>query len=131
MGQVLENSRSSYIDGCSYSVLASMPRYGDSVLNYLHFQLGLLQMQHTRPSIRMAVVIGGLGETWKEKGHYYDDWEKPLNIGCMFILQEQELNSFKTADSFMDVIAYHPDSATVLTDENHSMINGTFIDHGK
>lgn len=131
MGQVETNGRLSYIDGCSDSVLVSMPRYGDPVLNYLHFPTGILQTQHTHPSIRMGVVIGGGGQAWQEKGNYHDGWEKPLSKGCMFMLEEQELHSFKTTDSFMDIIAYHPDSDTGPTDENHSMINRTYIDHGK
>ena len=57
VGQVEENGRLSYIDGCSDSVLVSMPRMGDPVLNYLHFPSGIYQTQHTHPSIRMGVVI--------------------------------------------------------------------------
>ena len=131
MGQVESNGRLSYIDGCSDSVLVSMPRYGDPVLNYLHFPTGILQSQHTHPSLRMGVVIGGGGQAWQEKGNYHDGWERPLSKGCMFMLEEQELHSFKTTDNFMDIIAYHPDSDTGPTDENHSMINRTYIDHGK
>ena len=47
------------------------------------------------------------------------------------MLVEQELHSFKTSDNYMDIIAFHPDSDTGPTDGNHSMINRTFIDHGK
>lgn len=131
MGQVESNGRLSYIDGCSDSVLVSMARMGDPVLNYLHFPTGILQTQHTHPSIRMGVVIGGAGDAFQEKGNYHDGWSKPLTKGCMFMLTEQELHSFKTSDSFMDIIAFHPDSDTGPTDENHSMINRTYIDHGK
>ena len=131
VGQIESNGRLSYIDGCSDSVLVSMPRYGDPVLNYLHFPTGIYQTQHTHPSIRMGVVISGEGEAFQEKSNFSDGWVKPLKKGCMFMLTEQELHSFRTTDSHMDIIAFHPDSDTGPTDENHSMINRTYIDHGK
>ena len=131
MGQTESNGRLSYIDGCSDSVLVSMPRQGDPVLNYLHFPTGIYQTQHTHPSIRMGVVIGGEGEAFQEKSNYSDGWVKPLKKGCIFMLTEQELHSFRTSDSHMDIVAFHPDSDTGPTDENHSMINRTYIDHGK
>ena len=131
VGQIENNGRLSYIDGCSDSVLVSMPRYGDPVLNYLHFPTGIYQTQHTHPSIRMGIVISGEGEAFQEKSNFSDGWVKPLKKGCMFMLTEQELHSFRTTDSHMDIIAFHPDSDTGPTDENHSMINRTYIDHGK
>lgn len=131
MGQIESNGRLSYIDGCSDSVLVSMPRMGDPVLNYLHFPTGIYQTQHTHPSIRMGVVISGEGEAFQEKSNHSDGWVKPLKKGCMFMLHEQELHSFRTTDSHMDIVAFHPDSDTGPTDENHSMINRTYIDHGK
>ena len=79
----------------------------------------------------MGVVIRGEGEAFQEKKNHNDGWKKPLKKGCMFMLVEQELQSFMTSDNYMDIIAFHPDSDTGPTDENHSMINRTFIDHGK
>jgi quercetin dioxygenase-like cupin family protein len=131
MGQTESNGRLSYIDGCSDSVLVSMPRQGDPVLNYLHFPTGIYQTQHTHPSVRMGVVISGEGEAFQEKSNYSDGWVKPLKKGRIFMLTEQELHSFRTSDSHMDIVAFHPDSDTGPTDENHSMINRTYIDHGK
>ena len=131
VGQVEDNGRLSYIDGCSDSVLVSMPRFGDPVLNYLHFPTGVYQTQHTHPSIRMGIVISGQGEAFQEKSNYSDGWVLPLTSGCMFQLEESELHSFRTTNSHMDIIAFHPDSDTGPTDENHSMINRTYIDHGK
>jgi hypothetical protein len=131
VGQIEDNGRLSYIDGCSDSVLVSMPRMGDPVLNYLHFPSGIYQTQHTHPSIRMGIVIKGSGQAFQEKDTYQDGWVKELKKGCMFMLTEQELHSFRTSSDIMDIIAFHPDSDTGPTDENHSMINRTYIDHGK
>ena len=94
VGAVESKGRLSYIDGCSDSVLVSMPRYGDPVLNYLHFPTGIYQTQHTHPSIRMGLVIKGSGEAFMEKSNNSEGWVKPLQTGCMFMLEEQELHSF-------------------------------------
>lgn len=132
MGRVESNGRLSYIDGCSDSVLVSMPRYGDPVLNYLHFPEDIYQTQHTHPSVRLGVVISGVGTAFRdETAQSASSWRKPLVKGCIFMLEEQELHSFCTENSHMDIIAFHPDSDTGPTDENHSMINRTYIDHGK
>jgi quercetin dioxygenase-like cupin family protein len=131
VGQLEENGRLSYIDGCSDTVLVPMPRMGDPVLNYLHFPDGILQTQHTHPSIRFGLVVKGSGVAWQEKSGTKEGWEIPLTPGCMFLLPEQELHSFKTNDCEMDIVAFHPDSDTGPTDENHAMINRMHIDHGK
>lgn len=132
VGRVEKNGRLSYIDGCSDSVLVSMPRYGDPVLNYLHFPEDIYQTQHTHPSVRLGVVISGEGTAFRdETAQSQSAWRKPLTKGCIFMLEEQELHSFCTDNSHMDIIAFHPDSDTGPTDENHSMINRTYIDHGK
>ena len=131
LGIIEDKGRLSYIDGCSDSVLVSMPRKGDPVLNHLHFPTGIYQTQHTHPSIRMGIVIGGNGEAFQEKSNYDDGWVKPLKKGCMFMLEEQELHSFRTTEEVMDIVAFHPDSDTGPTDDNHAMINRTYIDHGK
>lgn len=132
LGRVESNGRLSYIDGCSDSVLVSMPRYGDPVLNYLHFPEDIYQTQHTHPSVRLGIVISGTGEAFRdETAQSGSSWRYPLTKGCMFMLEEQELHSFCTEDSHMDIIAFHPDSDTGPTNENHSMINRTYIDHGK
>lgn len=132
LGRVESNGRLSYIDGCSDSVLVSMPRYGDPVLNYLHFPEDIYQTQHTHPSVRLGIVISGTGEAFRDETEISSSsWREPLTKGCMFMLEEQELHSFCTENSHMDIIAFHPDSDTGPTDENHSMINRTYIDHGK
>ena len=79
----------------------------------------------------MGIVIKGSGQAFQEKDTYQDGWVKELKKGCMFMLTEQELHSFRTSSDIMDIIAFHPDSDTGPTDENHSMINRTYIDHGK
>jgi len=134
MGMTEHRGRLTYIDGCSDSMLVYPARQGDPCLNYLHFPPGIDQTQHTHPSIRMGVVARGFGMA------HWPGWEEPLEVGSVFLLDEQEMHSFRTtvvttADKLlaqgrtpgMDVIAFHPDSDWGPTDQNHPMRNRTYI----
>lgn len=123
--------RLSYIDGCSDSLLIYPPRLGDPCLNHLHFPQGILQTQHTHPSIRMGVVVSGRGAAWQRSDEYGGGWEEPLEPGTMFMLEQNELHSFKTPSEEMDIIAWHPDSDWGPSDESHPMLNRTYINHGQ
>lgn len=131
VGQSEKNGRLSYIDGCTDSLLVMPPRLGDPCLNYLHFPMGIDQTQHLHPSIRMGIVIGGKGEAFQKPEGKREGWEEDLTKGMMFCLEEGEVHSFRTAESYMDIIAYHPDSDFGPTDTNHPMLNRTYINHGK
>lgn len=131
IGQSEDHGRLSYIDGCTDSLLIMPPRLGDPCLNYLHFPMGIDQTQHLHPSIRMGIVIGGKGEAFQKPDGKRTGWEEDLSKGMMFCLEEGEIHSFRTAENFMDIIAYHPDSDFGPTDTNHPMLNRTYIDHGK
>jgi len=125
-----EIGRLSYIDGCSDTVLIPPPRAGDACLNHLHFPIGILQTQHIHPTIRLGLVVAGEGRA------YCDDtgntWEIELRPGIAFVIPPQERHSFRTDidGATMDIIAFHPDSNTGPTDDNHPMINRTYIKHG-
>lgn len=149
-GRIENRGRLSYIDGCSDSMLVYPPRLGDPVLNYLHFPESIEQSQHTHPSIRMGVIASGRGEAfgpraqlahvkvWDRSSAMPEElqaiketdrhWIVPLVPGAVFLLEEQEMHSFRTsADDGMDVIAFHPDSDWGPTDQNHPMLNKTYI----
>tara|TARA_R100000655_G_scaffold77938_1_gene117293 strand:- start:25464 stop:26150 length:687 start_codon:yes stop_codon:yes gene_type:complete len=131
VGKTEDRGRLSYIDGCTDTLLVMPPRLGDPCLNYLHFPVGIDQTQHLHPSIRMGIVIDGKGEAFQKPDGKQQGWEKDLKKGMMFCLEEGEVHSFRTAENFMDIIAYHPDSDFGPTDTNHPMLNRTYIDHGK
>lgn len=65
VGEMEPRGRLTYIDGCSDSMLVPPPRLGDPVLNHLHFPAGVVQTQHTHPSIRMGYVARGTGFAWR------------------------------------------------------------------
>jgi len=131
IGESEKNGRLSYIDGCTDSLLVMPPRLGDPCLNYLHFPMGIDQTQHLHPSIRMGIVIGGKGEAFQKPDGKQKGWEEDLSKGMMFCLEEGEVHSFRTAENYMDIIAYHPDSDFGPTDIDHPMLNRTYINHGK
>lgn len=119
--------RLSYIDGCSDSMLVTPGRLGDPCLNHLHFPAGILQTQHTHPSIRLGIIAAGNGCAWYEGSTVKQPWERALTAGGVFCLEEQEQHSFKTFGESMDVIAFHPDSDWGPTDANHPMLNRTYM----
>jgi hypothetical protein len=123
-GRIEEKGRLAYIDGCSDTVLCSPARLGDPVLNHLHFPVGIVQSVHSHPSIRLGVVVRGAGTAFGPAG---GGWERPLAVGSVFLLHAHELHAFKTSESSLDVVAFHPDSASGPTDGEHPMLNRTYL----
>jgi hypothetical protein len=137
-GEIESKGRLKYIDGCSDSLLIAPVKLGDPCFNHLHFPDSINQTQHTHPSHRIGIVADGYGECITPFGNL------PLEKNMIFIIKEWDGNSFgtgldgktypvgqhafRTFDSVMNVIAFHPDSDFGATDINHPMINRTIID---
>lgn len=121
IGKIEKTGRLSYIDGCSDTMLVYPPRFGDPSLNYLHFPSNINQSFHTHPSIRIGIVVDGEGYSTLQ------DKEIKLSTGCIFSLEEQELHRFRTENTHMNIIAFHPDGEWGPTDENHTMLNRTYL----
>jgi hypothetical protein len=137
-GKVEEKGRLKYIDGCTDSLLIAPVKLGDPCLNHLHFPVKIDQTQHTHPSHRIGIVAKGYGECITPFGNL------ELTKGMIFVIKEWDgktyakgldgkdypigQHAFKTTDSTMDVIAFHPDSDFGATDEEHPMINRTIVD---
>lgn len=113
--------RLQYIDGCTDSLLIYAPKKGDPCLNHLHFPEGIDQTFHTHPSIRMGYVARGKGVA------SFPDGDHALNTGDIFLLPIDTLHRFRTPDESMDIIAFHPETDTGPTDEDHPMLNRTII----
>jgi quercetin dioxygenase-like cupin family protein len=123
-GPVEERGRLRYIDGCSDTLLVPPVRKGDPCLNHLHFPPGIVQTPHTHPSVRTGIVFRGQGECIVPgRGD-----PVPLVPGYAFIIETNAVHSFNTQGATMDVIAFHPDSDTGMTDDDHPMINRTIVD---
>jgi hypothetical protein len=124
-GWVEKQGRLTYIDGCSDSLLVYPSRMGDASLNFLYFPAGINQTFHLHPSVRIGCVAEGVGfADYKKAG---EDICSTLKAGNMFCLEEQESHRFRTEDSHMVVIAWHPDGDWGPTDHNHTMLNRTYL----
>lgn len=121
-GPIEDNGRLCYIDGCSDSLLIYPPRMGDPSLNLLYFPPNIDQTFHIHPSIRLGTVASGSGVAC------FADREVALETGDLFVIEERELHRFRTLDNQeMRVIAFHPDGDWGPTDQNHTMLNRTYI----
>jgi len=123
-GPIEEKGRLRYIDGCTDTLLVPPVRKGDACLNHLHFPPDIVQTPHTHPSVRTGIVYRGRGEcvvpTKSEP--------VPLVPGYAFVIDTEAVHSFNTTDETMDIIAFHPDSDTGMTDDDHPMVNRTLVD---
>jgi hypothetical protein len=125
-GPIEERGRLRYIDTCSDTCLIPPFLMGDPCINHLHFPVGVDQTQHTHPSTRAGIVARGLGACITPSGEY------PLHPGRLFYIPRDGLHKFHTLrGTFMDVIAYHPDSDFGPTHETHPMVNRTWVDGQK
>jgi mannose-6-phosphate isomerase-like protein (cupin superfamily) len=120
-GPIEHIGRYKYIDGCSDSLLISPVTFGDPCFNLLYFPHNINQTPHTHPSLRIGMIVKGEGLC------LLDNNEINLKSGDVFIINENVLHSFKTINSDMLIVVYHPESDFGPTDKNHPMINKTII----
>lgn len=120
-GPVESKGRLKYIDGCTDSLLIPPVMMGDACFNLLYFPTGIDQTLHTHPSMRVGMVIRGQGECITPTGTI------PLRAGQVFVIPTDGVHGFRTTDSEMSVVAYHPDSDFGPTHETHPMINRTIV----
>jgi mannose-6-phosphate isomerase-like protein (cupin superfamily) len=111
----------SYIDGCSNSCTIPPPRNGEPCLNYLYFPKGINQTFHTHPSVRIGMILEGEG--WAD----VEDKKYKLSKGNIFLLDRFTNHRFRTDNSSMSLIAFHPDSEDGPKDEKNPMISRTYI----
>lgn len=136
-GPIEAEGRLKYIDGCTDSLLLAPWKYGEPCLNHLHFPAGIDQTMHTHPSVRIGLVVRGMGECITPFGNI------PLYPGQLFFIYPENGNvlpgldgkehlegshCFRTPEgSEMDVVAFHPDSDFGPKDEDHPMVNKTIV----
>lgn len=131
-GPVESKGRLRYIDGCTDSLLVPPVKKGDPCLNLLHFPKGIDQTMHTHPSVRLGLV-------WRGRGECVTPWgDIPLREGMIFAIHPSNgkdyeghpvgSHKFRTTDSEMSVVAFHPDSDVGPTDELHPMLSRTIVD---
>jgi hypothetical protein len=124
LGLVEDSGRLKYIDGAFDTILHSPIRLGDPCLNALFMGSGILQTEHTHPSLRVGFIIRG-GATCEAGGERH-----LLQDNMIFVLPKDVKHLFRSDledDIRMKLVAYHPDSDFGPTDELHPMLNRTIV----
>jgi hypothetical protein len=120
-GPVEGRGRLRYLDGCTDSLLIPPVVRGDPCLNLLHLPPHTRQTPHTHPSLRVGLVVRGTGHC------LCSGLRVPLAAGQAFAIGACALHCFHTGDSELLGVAFHPDSDFGPTDEDHPMLNRTFL----
>lgn len=111
-----------YIDGCSDSLIIGPAVVGDPCFNLLHFPKHTDQTMHTHPSLRCGMTIAGEGIA------RFPDGEVALQTGSVWFLATEGKHAFATRDSELLVTAWHPDTDTGPSHDDHPMLNRTMVD---
>jgi AraC-like ligand binding domain len=120
-GPLEEDGRLKYIDGCSDSLLIPPIVRGDPCMNFLSVPPNTNQSDHTHPSVRIGMIISGEGYCSTDTGRIQ------LGPGLVFVIAPDTIHSFHTRRKPLRIVAWHPDSDTGPTNEDHPMINRTVI----
>lgn len=120
-GPIEARGRLRYIDGCTDSLLIAPWRRGEACLNLLHIPPGVEQTMHTHPSDRIGVVVSGRGQCVTPAGVI------ELAPGLLWRIPADGLHRFRTTDDSLRIVAWHPDSDTGPTDDDHPMVNRTLV----
>jgi hypothetical protein len=120
-GPVESKGRLCYINNCSDSLLVYPPRMGDPSMNLLYFPDQVAQDFHVHPSLRLGIVFRGEGYAETKKSKH------DLLPGTVFCIEDQELHRFVTQESSMSIISFHPDGSWGPMDDNHVLINRTYL----
>ncbi len=120
-GPVEATGRLRYIDGCSDTVLVAPVVHGDPCLNLLHLPSDTVQTDHQHPSARVGLVVAGRGSCVVDRTR-----REPLQPGSAFVLPASVCHRFETEpEAGLLVMAWHPDSTSGPTDDDHPMLNRT------
>jgi hypothetical protein len=121
-GPIEQRGRLRYIDGCTDSLLIPPWRCGEPCLNLLHIPPGVEQTMHTHPSDRIGVVVSGHGQCVTPDG------TTDLVPGMIWRIPADGLHRFRTDSSAVRIVAWHPDSDTGPSDDDHPMLNRSMVD---
>lgn len=98
------------------------PKISDPCLNLLHFPPGIQQTAHSHPSVRCGLIASGAGFCMAEGGRV------DLKQGMVWAIPKDTVHAFHTEQESLQVIAYHPDTDWGPRDEDHPMLNRTWVD---
>ena len=121
-GAIESQGRFAYIDGGTNSLLIPPISSGDPCLNAMYLPANVDQTWHTHPSDRLGVVVKGAGTV--ETKHKHEN----LLPGTVFTISANCLHKFRTDDSNLVLVVFHPDSDAGFTDRDNLMLRRTIVD---
>lgn len=122
LGNPIEpTGRLAYINGGTNSLLIAPVMGGDPCLNAMYFPPGVNQTLHTHPSYRIGMVVMGRGELENQQTVIV------LEPGMIFLIPADSLHKFRTIESNLTVIVFHPDSDIGFTRGDNLMLKRTII----
>ncbi|MCA9514276.1 MAG: cupin domain-containing protein [Myxococcales bacterium] len=120
-GPIEARGRLRYIDGGTDTLIVPPPVLGDPCLNLLHLPPGTRQTMHAHPSLRAGVIARGHGRCVTPGG------ARALAPGDAFVIPDGADHCFHTDGEALTVIAFHPDSDSGPSHEDHPMLNRTLV----
>jgi mannose-6-phosphate isomerase-like protein (cupin superfamily) len=121
-GPIEAQGRFAYIDGGTSSLLIPPIMLGDPCLNAMYFPPHIDQTLHTHPSDRIGIVVLGKGvlET--------PQTSVAVKPGTISLIPANQLHKFRTDETPLTMVIFHPDSDTGFTHRNHPMLQRTLVD---
>jgi quercetin dioxygenase-like cupin family protein len=119
-GPLEPTGRFPYEQGVTTTLIVPPVKAGDPCLNHIHFAPNTPQVMHTHDSLRIGVTYRGQGELVADNGSVVQ-----MTSGKVFVIKPHALHAMRTLGHELDVVSFHPDSASGFTDENNPMRTGT------
>ena len=120
-GPVEVTGRFAYIDGGTNSPLIPPIMLGDPCLNAMYFPPHINQTMHTHPSYRIGIVVEGEAE------FETPDFVTHVKPGTVFLIPANSLHKFRTIDSKLTAVMFHPDSENGFTHRDNPMLKRTIV----
>lgn len=120
-GAIAPTGEFAYIDGGTNSLLIAPVTGGDPCLNAMYFPPGVDQTLHTHPSYRIGMVVMGGGKLENQQTVI------TLKPGMTFLIPADSVHKFRTIDSNLTVVVFHPDSDIGFTRGDNPMLKRTIV----
>jgi mannose-6-phosphate isomerase-like protein (cupin superfamily) len=120
-GPLGSTGRLAYINGGTNSLLIAPVMGGDPCFNAMYFPPGVDQTLHTHPSYRIGMVVMGRGELESQQTVIV------LEPGMTFLIPADSLHKFRTIESNLTVVVFHPDSESGFIHGDNLMLKRTIV----
>jgi mannose-6-phosphate isomerase-like protein (cupin superfamily) len=122
LGNPIEQTgKLAYINGGTNSLLIAPVKGGDPCFNAMYFPPEVDQTLHTHPSYRIGMVVRGSGELENQQTAI------ALTPGMTFFIPADSVHKFRTIDSNLTVVVFHPDSDIEFTLGDNPMLKRTIV----